>query len=153
MTPEIWGYYDYASGDNNPGAGDSRGTFQQLFPFGHYYFGAIDSVGRQNIEDFNIQLSAYPAKWVTTVVQFHTFRLAEEKDALYGASGKVLRQDVTGKAGTDVGQEIDFYTNFHLTTHQDVWVGYSKLFAGDFIKRTGSPDSPELFYLQYSYKY
>jgi hypothetical protein len=153
MTPEIWGYYDYASGDNNPGMGDARGTFQQLFPFGHYYFGAIDSVGRQNIEDFSLQLSAYPAKWVTTTVQFHTFRLAEEKDALYNAAGKALRQDLTGKAGTDVGQEIDCYTNFHLTTHQDVWVGYSKLFAGGFIKRTGSPDSPELFYLQYSYKY
>ena len=152
-TPQLWVYYDYASGDNNPGQGNSRGTFNQLFSFGHYYFGFLDLVGRQNIEDFNMQLSFYPAKWVTVATQYHRFRLAEERDALYTAGGVPIRRDPSGLAGTDVGREIDFITNFHLSPHQDLLVGYSKLFAGDFLKRTGNPDSPEFFYLQYNYRW
>ena len=38
-TPKVWLYYDYASGTADPGTGTNH-TFNQLFPFGHYYFGA-----------------------------------------------------------------------------------------------------------------
>ena len=47
MDPQFWIYNDWASGDRNPGTGHYRGTFNQLFNFGHYYFGFIDVVGRQ----------------------------------------------------------------------------------------------------------
>jgi hypothetical protein len=153
MDPQFWIYNEYASGDRNPGAGHYRGTFNQLFPFGHYYFGFLDQVGRQNIDDLNMQFALYPAKWIQTVVQYHMFRLDSAKDALYNAAGNAIRRDPTGRAGTDVGEEIDLLTNFHLTTHQDILVGYSRLSAGDFIKRTGNPGSPDLFYLQYSFKW
>ncbi len=36
--PTLWLYYDYASGDRSPNAGRST-TFNQLYPFGHYYLG------------------------------------------------------------------------------------------------------------------
>src|SRR5262249_12087927 len=58
MTPQLWVSWDFASGDHNPGTTDTHGTFNQLFPFGHYYFGYIDVVGRQNIEDLNFQAVA-----------------------------------------------------------------------------------------------
>jgi hypothetical protein len=41
LNPTVWGYYDYASGDDRPNAGTFR-TFSQLFPFGHYYLGWAD---------------------------------------------------------------------------------------------------------------
>src|SRR5207248_1489620 len=50
--PQVWVYYEYASGDKNPGVGEDK-TFNQLFPFGHYYFGGTDQIGRQNIQDLN----------------------------------------------------------------------------------------------------
>lgn len=150
MTPTLWIYNDYASGDDKGGRG---GTFNQLFPFGHYYFGFIDAVGRQNIEDFNMHLQFYPTKWITTALAGHFFYLDSGKDALYNAAGAATRKDPTGGSGLHVGDEIDFTTNFHLTMHQDVLVGFSQLFAGEFIRKTGSPRSPELFYLQYSYKW
>ena len=53
-------------------------TFNQLFPFGHYYLGWIDQVGRQNIHDLNFHLYLYPTKWLTTWLQFHSFWLASE---------------------------------------------------------------------------
>lgn len=152
LNPTFWIYYDWASGDHNPGL-NRHGTFNQLFPFGHYYFGFIDVVGRQNIEDLNLHAYIWPTKWISTGLQYHMFRLESAQDALYNAAGTPIRRDPTGRAGTDVGDEIDYTTNFHLSIHQDVLVGYSKLFAGAFTRRTGSPLSPEYFYIQYSYRW
>jgi hypothetical protein len=146
-------YFDYASGDDRAGATGTVNTFNQLFPFGHYYLGFIDQVGRQNIQDLNLHLNYFPTHWIAGFIQYHRFWLAEPEDALYNAGGRVVRKDPTGRTGRDVGQEIDFLWNFHLTTHQDVVVGYSKLFVGEFLKRTGNPDSPEFFYLQYTYRW
>ena len=152
-APQAWIYCDYATGDRDPGGHGTHGTFNQLFAFGHYYFGYIDVVGRQNISDLNGQLAFYPTKWVTVLVQYHMFRLAQARDALYNAAGIAIRRDPTGRAGTDVGDEIDFVTNFHLTRHQDIYVNYSHLYAGDFIKQTGSGRSPDYLYLQYAYRW
>ena len=70
------------------------------------------------------------------MAQYHNFTLAESRDFLYNAAGRSTRRSSSGAAGRDVGDEIDFLANFHLSQHQDVLVGYSKLFAGDFIKKT-----------------
>jgi hypothetical protein len=153
MTPQFWVGYDFASGDDSPGRTDTHGTFNQLFPFGHYYFGFLDLVGRQNIRDLNFQTVAWPTKWVTCVAQYHIFELDSSKDALYGPASQVLRVDPTGRAGRTVGNELDLWTNFHLTQNQDIWVGWSKLYEGSFLKKTGFGPSPELFYLQYSFRW
>jgi hypothetical protein len=152
-TPQFWVAYDWASGDHHPGTTDIHGTFNQLFPFGHYYFGFLDLVGRQNIEDLNFQVVAWPAKWITCFAQYHLFRLESGRDALYGPGSQVFRVDPTGRAGHDVGNELDLVTNFHLAQNQDVFVGWSKLYEGSFLKKTGPGPSPELFYVQYSFRW
>lgn len=153
MTPQCWVYYDFASGDANPGQGDKFGTFNQLYPFGHYYLGYLDLVARQNIQDFNMQLVLYPTNWIYVLAQYHSFHLAQARSPLFGAGGGPSRVDPSGAAGTDVGDEIDLLVNFHLTAHQDVLIGYSKLFAGRFIRETGPDVSPELFYVQHQYRW
>jgi hypothetical protein len=155
MQPEFWAYFDYASGSRNPLGTGTFATFNQLFPFGHYYFGFLDVVGRENIHDWNFQASVYPTKWITALVQYHVFRLDQATDALYGVTPgyPVLRRDPTGAAGTNVGQELDFLANFQLDRHNSVLVGYSKLFSGDFIRQTGPSVNPELFYLQYTFRW
>jgi hypothetical protein len=152
-TPQFWIAYDFASGDHHPGTTDTHGTFNQLFPFGHYYFGFLDLVGRQNIEDLNFQVVTWPMKWITCYAQYHLFRLDSDKDALYGPASQVLRVDPTGRAGRDVGNELDLVTNFHLAQNQDILVGWSKLYEGSFLKKTGFGPSPELFYVQYSLRW
>ncbi len=153
-NPTVWAYYDYASG-----GGATRGTahtFNQLFPFGHNYLGWIDQVGRQNIHDLNFHLYLYPTKWVTAWTQFHSFWLADKTYALYNAGGNAIRRDATGRAGSHVGEEVDFVLNFHLSKHADVLTGYSYLFGGDFLKNTASRTAAKdtgLYYLQFSYKW
>ena len=155
LNPTFWAYYDYASGDNSPNAGNF-GTFNQLFPFGHQYMGWADLVGRQNIHDFNLHLYLYPTNWVTVWLQMHRFWLASAKDALYGVAGQAYRRDATGAAGRDVGTEFDVTLNFHLTKHADILTGYSHLYGGDFLKRTAGPDrgaNSSLFYLMLNYRW
>lgn len=155
-NPTVWAYYDYATGDPTPGAG-RHSTFNQLFPFGHWYLGWADYVGRQNIQDVSFHLQAYPAKWLLLWFQYHNFTLAQGTDALYNAGGTPLRRDPTGRAGRDVGDEIDFVASIHLSRHSDILLGWSKLYAGDFIRNTagapGSGRSPELFYFMYNFRW
>ena len=153
-NPTVWAYYDYASG-----GGETRGTahtFNQLFPFGHYYLGWIDQVGRQNIHDLNFHLYLYPAKWLTLWTQFHSFWLADRTDALYNAAGNAIRRDATGRAGSHVGTEIDFVFNVHLSKHADLLGGYSRLYGGDFLKNTAgrnAAQNADFFFLQFSYRW
>jgi hypothetical protein len=137
--PTGWIYYDFASGDNDPNHGTSN-TFNQLYPFGHYYLGWADLVGRQNIHDANTQLYFYPTPWTTVWLQYHHFWLAEARDALYGPGGAAYRRDPTGQAGTDVGSELDFILNFHLSATSDILLAYCKLWGGDFLKNTSGAD-------------
>ena len=151
-TPTVWLYYDYASGDSNPNSGTSN-TFHQLFPFGHYYMGWIDLVGRQNIHDLNAHVYFYPARWVTMFVQYHQFWLDQPTDALYNVAGVASRRDETGDAGRHVGHEVDFVANFHLARYTDVMVGYSKLFGGRFLRDTADPRDSELLHIMFQQKW
>lgn len=155
MNPTVWLYYDYASGDHSPNSG-SFNTFNQLFPFGHYYFGWLDQVGRQNIHDLNAHLYLYPVNWMLVQFQYHHFWLDSSTDALYNAAGNAIRRSATGAAGNNVGDEIDLILNFHISKHSDILTGYSKLFGGEFLQQTrgrnGSTNS-DFYYLQYSYRW
>ena len=62
-------------------------------------------------------------------------------------------RDPTGQAGSYVGDEIDFRFNINVDRHHNVLVGYSKLFAGDFLKATAPRVSPDLFYVQYNFRF
>lgn len=152
LNPTAWIYYDYASGDRSPNTGDYN-TFNQLFPLGHYYFGFLDLVGRQNIRDLNLHLYLYPTKWITFNAQYHHLRLDSAFDALYNAGGTPIRISPTGTAGKEVGNELDLLVNLHAGPHSDVLVGWSKLWAGDFIRNTGSGRDPELMYLMYNFRW
>lgn len=162
-TPALWVGYDYASGDPDPNRTGQHRTFNQLFGFGHYYLGFVDFVARQNIHDFTVQGYAYPTNWITTGIQYHVFRLDSNKDALYPATpsglskqqfpGSLPRRDPTGRAGDDVGTEIDVLANFHLTVRQDIFVSYSHFFPGAFVRATGPSFPADFVYAQYSWRW
>ena len=119
-NPTVWAYYDYASGGGATTGTDH--TFNQLFPFGHYYLGWLDLVGRQNIHDLNFHFYLYPTKWVTTWLQFHSFWLADRSDALYNAAGVPIRISPNGGAGSHVGEELDLVYELppvHACRHPD----------------------------------
>lgn len=152
MNPQGWIRYDFASGDGKHTDGRSN-TFNQLFPFGHYYLGFLDRVGRQNIHDINAQFTMHPMPWITFITQYHRFYLANERDYLYNAAGLATLRDVTGQSGSHIGDELDFRLNLHVNRHQDVLLGYSKMWRGEFLNQQRAGASPDIFYIQYNIRF
>ncbi|MEE9296386.1 MAG: alginate export family protein [Phycisphaerae bacterium] len=152
--PRIGAGFDWASGDDNPADG-TVGTFNQMFPLGHKYFGYLDLIGRQNITAVNVNLSAWavPNK-VKTKLAYHTFWLTEEEDALYNAGGAATLRDPTGGSGQEVGQELDLTILWKINVHSSVLFGYSHFWEDNFVHSTvGGDDDPDFYYLQYQYKF
>jgi hypothetical protein len=156
LNPTFWLYYDYASGDKTPNSG-TYNTYNQLYPFAHYYLGWLDVVGRQNIQDINMHLYLYPTKWITFWTQFHHFMLDSKTDNFYGEQSQSFRRDPSGRSGRTVGNELDFILNFHISAHSDLLAGYSKLYAGDYLKATSSATrtggDSDLWYVQYTFRW
>lgn len=151
--PRIGAGFDWASGDEDPRDG-KVGTFDQLFPLGHAYFGYLDLVGRQNITAVNVNLSAWPVeKKVKAAMAYHTFWLNARQDALYNAGGAATRRDPLGASGTEVGHELDLTVTWTIDVHQSLLVGYSHFWDSDFIINTGKSEDPDLFYVQYAFKF
>lgn len=145
-TPRLALGFDYASGDD--GAGGDVGTFNQLFPLGHAYFGYIDAIGRQNIIDLHpgLYLKCAGDK-LNLKAEGHFFWRAESADALYNAGGGVLRRGAPGTS-KEVGSEIDLVANYRFNRHLNVEAGFSCFFAGKFIQQTGPDSDINFFYLQ-----
>jgi hypothetical protein len=152
MNATAWICYDYASGGQSAGGGTSN-TFNQLYPFGHYYLGWADQVARQNIQDVNAHLYFYPQNWMTVWLQYHHFWLDDATDALYNAGGVAIRRDPTGAAGNNVGDEIDVVLNFHLNRYSDLMVGYSHLFGGGFLQNTAGANHMGLAHVMFQTKW
>jgi Alginate export len=165
LTPCVWLVYDFASGSKDvsstalpPGFTGPAGphTFNQLFPFNHYY-DWMDLVGRQNIQDFRTITTIYPADWMFVWLQTHCFYLDSATDYLYNSAGAGIRRDPTGRSGRDVGTEFDIIPNIHIDNHQDILFSYSYLVAGRFLRDTATTPAgkkdPQFLCVQYSVRW
>ena len=70
--------YDYGTGDDNLADGDV-GTFQNLYPTNHLYYGYMDAFSWQNINSPSIEFSVKPTKEVTFRAAWHVFWLASTR--------------------------------------------------------------------------
>lgn len=142
LTPRLFVGLDAASGDDR--AGGSVGTFHQIFPLGHAYFGYADAVGRQNVAaaQLGVQLQLAPKTMLTATG--HVFRLMDRSDALYAVNGTVGRN---GLSSSDVGQEVDLMLTHRFNRHFDAYLGYSHLFAGSGLNGTGPTEDQDFAYL------
>jgi len=132
-TSHVTAEYNYASGDANPADG-IRGTFDQLYPTAHDKYGLADQVGWRNIHHLRAGFDLTPLKATPIAVNYHSYWLAEARDALYAASGAPLARVITGAASTRVGQEIDVQVSRPVFPQLVLNAGYSHLFAGPFLK-------------------
>jgi hypothetical protein len=133
-TPHILGEYNYASGDANPADG-IRGTFDPPYPTAHDKYGLADQVGWRNIHHLRAGFDVTPFKATPIAVSYHSYWLAQSRDALYAASGAPLARVPAGAASTRVGQELDVQGSRPLTPQLAVSAGYSHLFAGPFLRQ------------------
>ncbi len=155
-APELWAKprfyvgFDFGSGDKEAG-GDVE-TFNHLFPLGHAYLGYIDTVGRQNIIDFNLGVNMKPAKKLGVGVAGHFFWRHRREDALYDAGGTVVRPGLADSS-REVGQEVDVTVTYQFDRHLNGLLGYSYFFAGPYIEETGTSNDIQFLYAQLQYTF
>jgi hypothetical protein len=143
-TLRLWAGLDWASGDGSPG-GDV-GTFNQLYPLGHAYFGIADVIGRQNIVDTSIGATWKAAPKLGVTFAAHSFWVDSTSDAIYNPGGGVVRAGGTFQS-SDVGYETDVTAKYGLARHLTIDAGYGHFFAGDAIKESGPSENIDFFYL------
>lgn len=129
----VLGEYNYASGDRDPADG-RRGTFDQLYPTPHDKYGLADQVGWKNIHHVRAGLEINRWSGWPTAAGYHTWWLAEPRDALYNAGGASIARVAGGAANRRVGQEIDVQIARLVTPQLQVAAGYSHVFPGPFLE-------------------
>jgi hypothetical protein len=153
LKPTLKAGFAYASGDADP-SDDAIKTFEAVAPYGHAYFGFADAVGRQNILSPSITLTLQPAKRLTLRMDYHKFWLDESADGLYSPCNcsKRLRNGFDG-ASTYVGDEVDLFLKYGINHRMVLLAGYSRLFAGSFIRETGPDEDIRRWYAQLQYNF
>jgi hypothetical protein len=150
FSPRVFAGVDFASGDERPGGGVQ--LFDQLFPLGHAYFGAIDAVGRQNVLSPSLGLTLRPLPRTTAELVGYWFWRADRDSGLYDAAGRLLRAG-GGASSRNVGAEIDLLVRHQLDPHALVAVGYSHFFPGGFVERSGPSEPIDFAYLILQYTF
>ncbi len=143
-TPRLGLEYDFSSGDSN--AADGRhGTFENLFPTNHRFYGYMDFISWQNIHNLRAATSARPCKPVLITLDWHAFWLADTHDSFYQANG-ARRTGQSAGPGTGyginpnfdsfVGQEVDLIATWTVTSYLTGQAGYGHFFPGEYVRQS-----------------
>ncbi|MCZ7646570.1 MAG: alginate export family protein [Planctomycetota bacterium] len=127
-----------ASGDRSPVDGVQE-TFDILFgdPFEHT--GKLLAVDGRNLNQFAAKLEARVWQGGLVAVDFHRFRLFQERDALYqGANGMPLRRDATGRAGGWAGHELDVQITHRFNENVSLSGGGFFFMPGRLFEKSGN---------------
>jgi hypothetical protein len=155
-TPRLGVEYAYSSGDDNPNDG-THGTFDNLFPTNHKFYGYMDFISLQNIQDVRGILQLKPTPRSSVAIEGHGFWLANTSDFFYNVGGAPR---TTGGYGIHptyssfLGTEIDVIAGYALTRFAQLEAGYGHFFTGDYVNQSlagvgGSKDA-NYFYVQTS---
>jgi Alginate export len=148
--PRIFLEYNFASGDDDPTDGDD-GTFQNLFPTAHKFYGFMDLFGWQNIHNPALDFRVKPHEKFTVDVWTNAFWLVTTNDSLYRKNGLSRVRPLTPlaqSADNYAGTEIDLTFTFQPIKPLAFQVGYSHFFAGDYLSDTGAGDDADFGYVQ-----
>ena len=150
--PRIGLEYNYATGDGN--AADGKvGTFQNLFPTNHPFYGTADFFSWQDIHNPAVSFSVQPTDKIKVKLDYHLFWLADTHDAWYRANGVTQVRPINPKADGFVGSELDLNAMWKATKNVSVGAGYSHFFSGKYAKATGAASDADFVYAQLSIKF
>ncbi len=156
--PRLHVGYSYGSGDENPSDGEC-GTFQNLYPTNHKFYGYMDRFSWQNMHNPEVGVSVSPTAAVKMTLGYHMFWVDETEDAWrfagqepVGGQGRyanailggtpvpetaILGKNILrGAPSSYVGSELDFVISWKVTEWLKVEGGYCHFFAGDYVGDT-----------------
>ncbi|HEX9941001.1 MAG TPA: alginate export family protein [Thermoanaerobaculia bacterium] len=127
---------EQSSGD---GPGGDHGTFFNLLPTNHKYYGVMDYVDFSNLRDAYFESVISVEEKVKVRAAVHDFALSERADAWYGGSGAFqeasfgysLRMPAAGRyRSQDLGREADLEITWSLPEGLQLGVGGGRFWGG-----------------------
>jgi len=156
-TPRLGVEFDYASGSDG---GGSHGTFDTLYPTPHKFFGSMDLISLQNIQDLGVNLTLKPTKRMSVALMGNAFWLADTHDYFYNAAGAPRTAGGYGiHPGYNpfVGTQLTLVAGYAVTSFALVEAGYGHLFSGDYIAQSlavsGGARDADMVYVQTTLKF
>jgi hypothetical protein len=163
LQPRLALIYSYGSGDKS--ATDAKsGTFQNLFPTNHLFYGYMDVSSLQNLHDIRIAYTIKPTTTSMIALEGHSHFLGRTSDFWYNVAG-VPRNVTTAAVGSGgsyrinpgysrhVGNEIDLIAAWTFRPYAQIEAGACRYFRGDYIKQSlaavGSKDA-SYYYVQFT---
>lgn len=132
----------YSSGDGDPDDSDN-GTFFNMVPTNHKWYGATDSFAFMNLINPNFQIFVTPHDKVRLQVEGNLFYLASDDEVWISGSGP-FNDDVFGyafraplqgkKIERNLGGEIGFSLSFKPAGFLSFDIGYYHLFGGKGVR-------------------
>ncbi len=151
--PRIGTGLGWASGDDDP-FDRHVGTWDQLFTYDHVCISFQDLVGRQNLTRYYLSLEAWPTSKFKASVFYHLYWLNEETDYYYNAGASPVLRDPYGHGGKELGQALELQLEYHIDVHASIMAVYSHFWDGGFFHSVvGDDDDPDLFFLQFRYRF
>lgn len=148
-SPQLTALYYWGSGDHDASDGKNQ-TFDTLFPLAHAYWGFIDNLGGQNLNDLSIQAAVKPTKQLSFLAAMHWFDLDTNNDFLYTAPGG---QAGAIGSGTEIGEELDLVVNYSFNPNLSLQAGYFWFWYGSYVNNSLPRPDAEQFYLQSNFRY
>jgi hypothetical protein len=150
-----------ASGDGNSSDSD-HGTFFNMLPTNHLYYGFADQLALQNLVDYFVQLKLTPVPKSDLNIMLHHFTLLTDDDDQYFGSGAFSKQGIPGGFGfgsnpsnghRGIGTELDVVANYKLTEQVALQAGYSYMWGHAVMNSNFSDDDVRFGYLQVTVNY
>jgi hypothetical protein len=135
-SPRVAAEFNYATGDSNA-RDDKHGTFDNLFPTNHRFYGAMDLFSWQNMQNARLNVSAKPHKDVTVAFDANGFWLQDDRDYFYQVTGSARSAGGYGRfsqAGKYAGTELDLVITYAPDPNMNFMVGIGHFFVGDYAK-------------------
>jgi hypothetical protein len=148
MAPRVALEYAHGSGDSNP-TDENHDTFDNLYPTNHKFYGYMDLLSWQNLDDVRAIFTIKPHPRLSIALEGHAFWLADTSDSLYNVGGvaRTTPGSTVGGGngfnnnpsyGSYIGSEVDLVAGFLLTKFATLEAGYGHFFVGDYIDQTWS---------------
>ncbi|HTL16507.1 MAG TPA: alginate export family protein [Patescibacteria group bacterium] len=143
-NPRLGIEFDYGSGDSNS-TNHTHETFENLFPTNHKFYGSMDLISLQNIQDAGVNLTLKPTSRISVALIGNALWLANTHDNFYTGTG-APRGGLTstpGNAyginpgyGSFLGTELTAIAGIAVSKSLQLEVGYGHFFTGQYVDQT-----------------
>jgi hypothetical protein len=123
-----------ASGDSNPDNG-RHGTFFNVLPTNHMYYGYVDQLALQNLVNWFAQFEFAPHPKLGISLFVHKFWLTTANDGRYFGTGAFNKTSLgfgatPSNGSRKLGTEVDVVARYAVNRWISLSLGYAHLFGG-----------------------